>query len=191
MVPSYAFRDQGEAASLVIPWNAAHDSLGYLPASNCDANHCEMWVSAITGETFAHSGAYNDTLRFSFAVDRESLVERQGGQVLTLGAYVHEPAGDSLVKAVGDELLLCVAVAVPFQVPFSEIGEFAFFLDIKRADERIDRVAEQRPLQLHARGSSQPRRQRRVTRRVVSLPRCRSFAAVQPEADVPAMTVLA
>jgi hypothetical protein len=140
MIPSYAFPDQGEAASLVIPWNAAHDSLGYVPASNCDANHCEMWVSAITGETFAHSGAYNDTLRFSFGVDRESLVERQGGQVLTLGAYVHEPAGDSLVKAVGDELLLCVAVAVPFQVPFSEIGEFAFFLDIKRADTRIDRV---------------------------------------------------
>ena len=106
MIPSYAFPDQGEAASLVIPWSAAHDSLGYVPASNCDANHCEMWVSAITGETFAHSGAYNDTLRFSFGVDRESLVERQGGQVLTLGAYVHEPAGDSLVKAVGDELLL-------------------------------------------------------------------------------------
>ena len=64
----------------------------------------------------------------------------QGGQVLTLGAYVHEPAGDSLVKAVGDELLLWVAVAVPLQVPFSEIGEFASFLDIKRADKRIDRV---------------------------------------------------
>lgn len=40
----------------------------------------------------------------------------------------------------GDELLLCVAVAVPFQEPFSEIGEFAFFLDITRADKRIDRV---------------------------------------------------
>ena len=64
----------------------------------------------------------------------------QGGQVLTLGAYVHEPAGDSLVKAVGDELLLWVAVAVPFHVPFSEIGEFASFLDINRADKRIDRV---------------------------------------------------
>ena len=140
MIPSYAFADQGEAASLVISWNAAHDILGYDPASNCDANHCEMWVSAITGETFAHSGAYNDTLRFSFAVDRESLVEQQGGQVLTLGAYVHEPEGDSLVKAVGGDLLLCVAVAVPFQVPFSEISEFAFFLDIKRADEQIDRV---------------------------------------------------
>jgi hypothetical protein len=25
-------------------------------------------------------------------------------------------------------------------VPFSEIGEFASFLDIKRADKRIDRV---------------------------------------------------
>jgi hypothetical protein len=140
MIPSYAFHDQGDGAALVIPWNAAHDDLGYVPASNCDANHCEMWVREITGEAFAHSGAYNDTLRFSFAVDRESLVERQGGEVLTLGAYVHEPGDDSLVKARGDELRLCVAVAVPFQVPFSEIGEFAFFLDIKRAGGRIDRV---------------------------------------------------
>ena len=111
MIPSYAFQDQGEAASLVIPWNEAHDSLGYVPASNCDANHCEMWVRAITGETFAHSGAYNDTLRFSFVVDRESLVERQGGQVLTLGAYVHEPAGDSLVKAVAERF--CFASRSP------------------------------------------------------------------------------
>ena len=40
----------------------------------------------------------------------------------------------------GDELLLWVAVGVSFQVPFSEIGEFASFLDIKRANKRIDRV---------------------------------------------------
>jgi hypothetical protein len=26
------------AASLVISWSAAHDNLGYVPASNCDAN---------------------------------------------------------------------------------------------------------------------------------------------------------
>src|SRR5262249_27174256 len=101
---------------------------------------CEFYVDGTIGQTFAHNGAYNNTLQFSFHVDRDSLVEARDGHILNLAGYVREPEGDYLVKAKDDRLLLCLAVQIPLQLPYSEVTEFAFFLDVKRVDGSIDRL---------------------------------------------------
>ena len=137
MISFYAFPDHREAAS----WNLARDELGYVPTHNLDAHHCEFYVDGTHGQTFAHAGSYSNTLQFYFHVDRESLVEGKDGHILNLAAYVREPEGDYLVKAKGDKLSLGLAVHMPLQVPYSgEVIEFAFCLDVKRADGSIDRL---------------------------------------------------
>lgn len=140
MISFHAFSDGGEAASSVFHWDSARDKLGYVPIRNCDVNYCEFYVDGTFGYTFAHAGAYKDILNFYFHVNRESLVEGQHGRILNLAAYVREPEGDCLVRANHDKLPLGLAVQVPFQVPYSEVTGFAFFLDIERADGSIDRL---------------------------------------------------
>ena len=139
MISSYAFVGT-EAEFSVFRWDFARDALNYAPTRNLDANYCEFYVDGTLGQTFAHTGAYNNRLTFYFYVDWGSLVEGQHGQILNLAAYVREPECDCLVKAKDDKLPLCLAVQVPGQVPYSEVARFAFFLDVKRADGSIDRL---------------------------------------------------
>lgn len=106
---------------------SARDQLGYLVTNNWDANNCEYYIDGSLGthrNTSEHMGT-ND-LTFYFHIDRKTLVEEQGGQILNLGAYLY-PAG--LVTAEGDEIKL---------QSFAE--QYAFFLDVKRSDGCIDRL---------------------------------------------------
>lgn len=147
MISFHAFSDREEAAAMVFRWDFAQEQLGYKLTHNWDANHCEFYVDGTLGEHWYNQGYYQHTLKFYFYIDRESLIERQHGQILNLAAYVSEPEAECLVKAKDDIVSLCLAgrfagdfVVHRDQEPPTEITGFAFFLDVKRADASIDRL---------------------------------------------------